>query len=306
MDRARDAASRKEWAEAHHFFAEADKAGLLLPADLALVAQVAYAAGHLDVTIETWERAHAESVRAGDQLGAAGAAVRVAMHLLLDTALMAPVRGWLTRAERLLEGTADTPVHAWLAVVRNYERMFAGDAASAREWARQAIEVGARRAPAAAAIGRVAEARSLILTGEVQTGLALLEEAGVAATSGELDPLSTGLVYCELVCALQGVAQFDLAEEWTNVMERWCGANAIGSLRGRCRVHRAEILRLRGSFDAARRRSGRRARSSTGSSSRRSLPNARARRTRRALRTATSFGARATTGPSPSTAARCA
>jgi tetratricopeptide (TPR) repeat protein len=129
--------------------------------------------------------------------------------------------------------------------------MFAGDTRSAREWARQAIEVGARSDPAAAAIGRVAEARSLILSGEVQHGLVLLDEAGVAATSGELDPLSTGLVYCELVCALQGVAQFDLAEEWTNVMERWCGANAIGSLHGRCRVHRAEILRLRGFFDDA-------------------------------------------------------
>ena len=193
----------------------------------------------------------AENVRAGDRIGAAGAAVRVAMHLLLDTALMAPVRGWLTRAERLLEGSASTPVHAWLAVVRNYERMFAGDAQSAREWARQAIEVGARCEPAAAAIGRVAEARSFILCGDVQHGLLLLEEAGVAATSGELDPLSTGPVYCELVCALQGVAQFDLAEEWTNVMERWCGTNAIGSLSGRCRVHRAEILRLRGSFDDA-------------------------------------------------------
>ena len=34
-------------------------------------------------------------------------------------------------------------------------------------------------------------------------------------------------------------------------MERWCQTNAIGSLRGRCRVHRAEILRLRGACDEA-------------------------------------------------------
>ena len=40
--------------------------------------------------------------------------------------------------------------------------------------------------------------------------------------SGELDPLSTGVVYCELVCALQGLAQYDLAEQWTEAMERWC------------------------------------------------------------------------------------
>ena len=73
----------------------------------------------------------------------------------------------------------------------------------------------------------------------------------MATVSGELDPLSTGIVYCELVCALQGLAQYDVAEEWTEAMERWSKTNAIGSIHGRCRVHRAEILRLRGSYDEA-------------------------------------------------------
>ena len=49
------------------------------------------------------------------------------MHLLFDTALMAPVRGWLARAEQLLDGEGETPVHAWFAVVRSYERMLSGD-----------------------------------------------------------------------------------------------------------------------------------------------------------------------------------
>src|SRR6185436_18205227 len=115
----------------------------------------------------------------------------------------------------------ESPVHAWLAVVRNYERMLAGDARGAREWARQAIEVGGRFDAAAAAIGRVAEARCLILGGETREGLAQLDEAGTAAISSEMDPLSTGVVYCELVCALQGLALFDLAEEWTLAMEKW-------------------------------------------------------------------------------------
>ena len=77
--------------------------------------------------------------------------------------------------------------------------------------------------------------------------MGLLNEAAVATVSGELDPLSTGLVYCELVCALQALAQYDLAEEWTEAMERWRHGQPVGSLHGRCRVHRAEILRLRGS-----------------------------------------------------------
>jgi tetratricopeptide (TPR) repeat protein len=253
VQRAREAAARGDWDEGYELLVEADSDGLLGPADLPLLGEVAYAAGHLDVTIGAWERTHALSVQAGDPVAAAGAAVRVAMHLLLDTALMAPVRGWLARAEHLLEGQQETPAHAWLAAVRAYERMLTGDVQGARQWSERAIEVGSDCDAAACAVGRVAAARLRILDGDVAEGLALLDEVGVAAISGDLDALSTGLVYCELVCALQGLAQYDLAEEWTDAMERWCRTNAIGSLHGRCRVHRAEILRLRGACDEAER-----------------------------------------------------
>jgi tetratricopeptide (TPR) repeat protein len=251
VQRAREAAARGGWEEAYDLLMQADANGLADPGDLRLLGEVAYAAGHLDVTIEAWERAHALCVQAGEPVAAAGAAVRVAMHLLLDTALMAPVRGWLARAERLLEGRQETAAHAWLAVVRAYERMLTGDLQGARQWSERAIEIGSACDAAACAVGRVAAARLRILNGDVAEGLALLDEVGVAAVSGDLDPLSTGLVYCELVCALQGLAQYDVAEEWTEAMERWCRTNAIGSLHGRCRVHRAEILRLRGACDEA-------------------------------------------------------
>jgi ATP/maltotriose-dependent transcriptional regulator MalT len=252
LQRAREAAARGDWEEGYELLMKADSDGLLDRADLPLLGEVAYAAGHLDVTIEAYERTHTLCVQA-DPVAAAGAAVRVAMHLLLDTALMAPVRGWLARAERLLEGQQETPAHAWLAVVRTYERMLTGDLQAARHWSERAIEVGSACDAAACAVGRVAAARLRILDGDVAEGLALLDEVGVAAVSGDLDPLSTGLVYCELVCALQGLAQYDAAEEWTEAMERWCRTNAIGSLHGRCRVHRAEILRLRGACDEAER-----------------------------------------------------
>ncbi len=247
LARARHAVSRGEWRQAYDLLVETDAQSPLSAPDLALLADMAYAAGHLDVTIAAWERAYGQSVQVGDRLAAAGAAVRLAMHLLFDTALMAPVRAWTKRVERLLEGQDETPIHAWLAVVRNYERLLSGDFEAARQWARRAINTGASCAPAAAAIGRVAEARSLILEGNVSQGLGLLNEAAVAAVSGELDPLSTGIVYCEVVCALQALAQYDLAEQWTEAMERWRHGQPVGSIHGRCRVHRAEILRLRGS-----------------------------------------------------------
>jgi tetratricopeptide (TPR) repeat protein len=242
----REAAARSDWPRAYDLLVRADQLTRLSLEDLGLLAQVAYASGHLETTIEAWERAHTQAHQAGDSLAAAGAACQVALHLLMDTALMAPVRGWVRRAERLLEGYDQTPVHAWVAVITSYERLMMGDLLAAREWAGRAVAVGSSCNPAAAAIGRVAEAHAVILGGEVRRGLDLVEEAAVATVSGELDVISTGMVYCELVCMLQGLAQYDLAEEWTEAMERWRHGRGIGSVHGRCRVHRAEILRLRG------------------------------------------------------------
>ncbi|WP_369779298.1 transcriptional regulator [Streptomyces sp. R33] len=252
LERARNAAACGAWSDAYAGFLTAREAGDLDPNGLAEFADVAYAAGHLDVTIETWEQLHGELSRLGEDNAAAGAAVRVAMHLLFDTALMAPVRGWLRRADRLLATPPPlTGAHAWFAAVRTFERLLSGDLEAARSWAERAIETGSHTDPAAAAIGRVAQARLVILDGDVARGLELLDDAGTAAMAGDLDALSTGVVYCELVCALQGLAQYDLAEQWTEAMERWARTNAIGSLHGRCRVHRAEILRLRGQCASA-------------------------------------------------------
>jgi tetratricopeptide (TPR) repeat protein len=242
----REAAARSDWPQAYDLLVRADQLTRLSLDDLGLLAQVAYASGHLEATIEAWERVHTQAHQAGDSLAAAGAACQVALHLLMDTALMAPVRGWVRRAERLLEGYDQTPVHAWVAVVTSYERLLMGDLLGAREWAGRAVAVGSSCNAAAAAIGRVAEAHAVILGGEVRRGLDLVDEAAVATVSGELDVISTGMVYCELVCMLQGLAQYDLAEEWTEAMERWRHGRGIGSVHGRCRVHRAEILRLRG------------------------------------------------------------
>lgn len=54
VERARDAAARADWQQAFDLLMEADADGLLAPADLPVLAEVAYAAGHLDVTIEAW------------------------------------------------------------------------------------------------------------------------------------------------------------------------------------------------------------------------------------------------------------
>lgn len=119
LSRGRDAAARGDWRRAYALLAEADADGCVGGSDLAQLAGTAYAAGHVAATIDAWERLHIEALQAGDPLTAAGSAVRVALHLLFDTALLAPIRGWAARAERLLAGRDDTrftPGSAWSGV----------------------------------------------------------------------------------------------------------------------------------------------------------------------------------------------
>lgn len=135
-------------------------------AELERMANAAYGAGEFETAITAWERLHAERLAAGEQQLAARAATSVAMYLMMDTGLMAPVRGWLARAARLIEGQDETAVHAWWAMTKTYERLLSGDLEHAAPWAGRAIEIGDRQeAPAPATLGRIAQARVRIRDG---------------------------------------------------------------------------------------------------------------------------------------------
>ena len=246
---AREAIAHGDWRRALACIAE-------LPSDdpeaLELRASAAYGNGDFEDSIEAWEGLYALRLSQGDDVEAARAAATLALFLMIDTGLMAPVRGWVRRAERLLVNHPDTPSHAMVAVVRTYERFMSGDMDGARRWSSDAIELGERLGvPAAVVIGRVAAARLTIFEGRVQDGLDQLEEIATVLMSGEVDPLTTGMMYCELICAARGLSLHDRAIDWTDMMERWRHGAAFGGLNGRCRVHRAEMFRVSGPCDRA-------------------------------------------------------
>ncbi|THI93482.1 transcriptional regulator, partial [Nocardioides sp.] len=71
-------------------------AGLEESADLLEVrAAAAYGAGEFECAVSSWERLCALHAAAGNDEDAAWAAARVALNLLCETGLMAPVRGWV-------------------------------------------------------------------------------------------------------------------------------------------------------------------------------------------------------------------
>ncbi|MGE0000078.1 MAG: hypothetical protein AB7U39_24425, partial [Ilumatobacteraceae bacterium] len=240
------AMARGEWSEAMTLL-DAGGDDARTASMLELRARAAYGCGAFEASISAWEDQHALLCTSGDRAGAARAAAMVAMFLMIDTGLMSPVRGWLQRAERLVEDRHDDPVLAVVAAVRTYERFMCGDMTSARRHAELAISLGQRLGnQAAEVIGRTASARVMILEGRVDEGLEQLDEVGGLLMSGEVDALTTGMMLCEIVCAAQGLAHHEMAAEWTDAMERWGHGAAFGGLHGRCRVHRAEILRVSG------------------------------------------------------------
>lgn len=251
LEEAREASEGADWTRAMALLDAAGAEASGAPG-LELRAMAAYGNGDYEVAVSAWEQLYELHIREGDRAGAARAGAMAAMFLLIDTGLMATVRGWLRRVERLLVEGEETPAHALAAAVQTYERFMCGDMHEAGRQAARAIELGDRcGVNAAVVIGRTAAARVKIFLGSVDEGLAELEELGVLLTAGVADPLTTGMMYCELVCAAQGLGLHERAREWTELMERWRHGVAFGGINGRCRVHRAELLRMSGPCDEA-------------------------------------------------------
>jgi tetratricopeptide (TPR) repeat protein len=218
----------------------------------ALRAQAAYGNGQLEASLAAWEQGYTLGVKDEDPGAAAMAAAMLSMYLMMDTGMMAPVRIWMRRAQQLIVDLPDAPAQAVVAMVATYERFMSGDLAAASASGHRAVELGERLGVGpAVVIGRTAIARVHILTGDVEKGLELLDDVAAVLMTGGADPLTTGMMFCELNCAAQGLALHDRAAEWTEVMERWRHGAAFGGINGRCRVHRAEMMRLSGPCEEA-------------------------------------------------------
>lgn len=246
LDRAREAVARHAWDEAFELLTRADRDGKVDPETLPMLADAAYLTGHPETARDAWERVYAERVRSGDDEAAAGAALQVA-GLLMDAELWAPFWAWIGRAEQLLPDEV-TAAHGALAMLAAVALVNKGSVREGLESARKAIEIATRFDDLRTrTLGRLVEGRALLMLGHVEEGLAILDEVIVSGTSEGQDPFVVSAVYCTAICSWQAMCDYERADQWTEAMKRWVENQAAGAFNGRCRVHRAQVMRLRGS-----------------------------------------------------------
>ena len=248
LEAGRAAAERGAYAEAYdHLHGAAELSG----EDLERLAEAAYWTGRLDEAIETREGAYAAHLEAG----AKGEAARVALRTAADyfgKGSLNIAGGWTDKAGRLLEGLPESAANGYLAFMRAASELFEGRLDHAIEEVGHTLELArAYEDRNLEAMGLVVKGRALVLRGNTDEGLKLLDEATSSAVSGELEPFATGFIYCVTITSCHGVGDLGRAAEWTEAANRWCTRNEIRGFPGACRVHHASLTRLRGEWDEA-------------------------------------------------------
>ena len=247
----RDAYARHEWPQAFDLLFEADKQTPLSGTDLESLAVAAFFAAKADQRIVFTERAFKAYEAEGNVIRAAFAALNMADNLLLKGKASLSA-GWVRRAERLLDGQPESYAHAYLVNIRADLAKARGDLEAAIALASEAVGIAKRTGdPDAQAMALTTQATLMIATGNAGEGIALLEEAAFAAVNGELSPVTAGIASCQMISACRDLTDYQRAIEWIDATDAWCERQEVSGFPGICRVHRAEIVALRGGWDRA-------------------------------------------------------
>lgn len=238
------------WRQTYEELTARTRAGLT-PQDLDRLADALFWLDQPDASVAARREAYAAHVGAG----AAEAAALAAWRLFYDHFLVgetAVANGWLGRSRRHAE-TGGARATGWVAVAETDRALAEGEAGAALAHARRALRAARVLADDdLLAMALQATGRALCAVGDVDEGMALLDEAMVAVVNREIDPLYTGWVFCNLLSTCHDLADLDRAAQWSDAAMRWCGGLWEGRMYpGLCRVYSVELSCLRGDWDTA-------------------------------------------------------
>ncbi len=250
LDAARGAFAADDWTGAHVGFLAARREASLDADDLTALGEASWWLGFMDESLRTREEAYGRYLEASDNRRAAMRAFDIGYAYFLrgDENVGG---GWLNRAQRLLDDQPDCPEQGYLLYFTVETSLDGGEATMAK--AREVQGFGRRHVdPNLVAAGMVAEGRVLVKLGRAQEGVALLDGGMLEASSESLSPIWAGNVYCHLMAACYELGDIGRAAAWTQSTSEWCDRMAPAVLfKGICRVHRAQVMQIRGAWTQA-------------------------------------------------------
>jgi tetratricopeptide (TPR) repeat protein len=244
-------ASRGSWVDDYRRLSGLDLAGLAAE-QLEALADAAWMVCRLEESMATRQQAYVQYLETRENRPAARVAWRLFWdHLYRGETVVA--MGWLRRARRHLAAIPEEAEHGFVALADAELALNRGSLDQAEASARNAVEVGDRHgAQGIVALGLTLQGRVLIAQGRHDEGCASLDEAMTLVLSGQLDDYFAGAVYCIVIAECREIADIGRGSEWTEAARTWCASlTATTPFHGICRVHRGEILCLRGAWDEA-------------------------------------------------------
>lgn len=248
LEEAEELRRRRDWPAAYDAYAALPDR---TPTVVEGLAEAAWWLGRMDEAIKGYTDAYRGHLDSSDLEAAARVAVLLSIHTRL-VGEAAQSAGWVGRAQRVLEDLPECAAHGYPLYLAT-AALTGSDLDAAEASARRMQDLGRRHDdPRLVALGVYFEGRVRVKQARVAQGLALLDEAMVAALSDELGPLWTGAIYCGLMDACNELRDLKRASEWTEATRRWSDPLPLASLYpGICRVHRAQVLQSRGEWAEA-------------------------------------------------------
>jgi DNA-binding CsgD family transcriptional regulator len=248
LDEARAAFARSDWEAAREHFQRALAAETSAEA-LDGLGQTLWWLGEEGSAIELRTKAFAEYQRRGH----ADAAANIAIYLAAEYRIAGNAsvgNGWLGRGARLLEGCGECPAQVWFHIERSKR---AATPEQAEDEAQKAVELARRIGDTAlegAALGHAGRAQ--IARGEVEAGMALLDEAMAIATSVESDdPMAIGDACCTTLAACERLADPQRALDWGRAISEFFRRRRFLPLLSWCRSVYAGFLIATGQWQEA-------------------------------------------------------
>jgi class 3 adenylate cyclase len=251
VDSGRAALDAHDWQTAYRLLSDADAQSALDGGGLEALAEAARWTGRMDAGVDALERAYQAHLGSGERCRAANTALLLARELA-PMNRPAAAGGWHRRAESLLESEPECAVHGKLLIRKAGVARGAGDLEGAFAMLREAREICGRHHDRDGEMAALhGQGALLVAMGRVADGMELVDDAVAAAVAGELTPDMTGRLYCRTIALCRDTADYARASEWTESVMRWCERQSISGFPGVCRLHRAELMRLRGGFENA-------------------------------------------------------